>query len=207
MARPIDNRGRLIFAMDATASREATWDKASQLQGDMFVKTRGIGDLDIQLLYYRGYAECRASKWVNNAKSLLRLMQSVHCLAGATQIGRVLRHALGESQATSIQAMVFVGDCAEEDPETLYQLSGKLKIIGLPMFIFQEGDNPIAKEVFSNMAKLSGGAHCTFNHQSARQLGDLLNAVATYAAGGRAALKALASEQKSFANRLLRQLS
>src|SRR3546814_12721854 len=41
-----DKRGRLIFAMDATASREPTWDRASHLQAEMFKETEALGGLE-----------------------------------------------------------------------------------------------------------------------------------------------------------------
>ena len=57
-------RGRLIFALDATMSRQPTWDTACALQADMFREAASIGGLDIQLVYFRGLNECRASGWV-----------------------------------------------------------------------------------------------------------------------------------------------
>ena len=39
--------GRLLFAMDATASREHAWDMACQIQADMFMSTQEIGSLEI----------------------------------------------------------------------------------------------------------------------------------------------------------------
>ncbi|MBM3512010.1 MAG: VWA domain-containing protein, partial [Alphaproteobacteria bacterium] len=36
-------RGRLMFALDATASREPTWDRACQIQGQMFAETAALG--------------------------------------------------------------------------------------------------------------------------------------------------------------------
>ncbi len=57
-------RGRLIFALDATMSRQPMWDTACQLQADMFREAASIGGLDVQLVYYRGLGECRASRWV-----------------------------------------------------------------------------------------------------------------------------------------------
>lgn len=200
-------RGRLIFAMDATASRKATWDRAAQLQSDMFVKTRGIGELDIQLLFYRGYGECRSSKWVSQSSALLKLMQSVSCAAGSTQISRVIKHALSETAESSVQAMVFIGDCVEEDAEDLAILAGKLRLTNLPMFVFQEGFDQHASAVFKRIAKLSGGAHCRFDHNSAHQLGDLLNAVAVYATGGRAALLNLSQSNNRAASLLLEDLN
>jgi hypothetical protein len=55
--------GRLIFALDATASRQPTWDTACQLQADMF---REVATLSVQLVYYRGLSECRSSRWLRS---------------------------------------------------------------------------------------------------------------------------------------------
>ena len=196
------DRGRLIFALDATASRQATWDMAISLQSDMFIKTKGIGQLDVQLLFYRGHSECRSSKWINNTARLVELMQKVSCLAGRTQIERVLKHAIAETREQPVNALVFVGDCIEEPVDLLGDLAGQLKLLGLPMFIFQEGHDPAARQAFSQLARLSGGAHCQFDQNSASQLGQLLNAVAVYAAGGKSALKSLSGQSASAANML-----
>lgn len=200
-------RGRLMFALDATASRQPTWDTASQLTNDMFLHTEGLGSLDVQLIYYRGYGECRASSWIHKAASLVKLMRKVNCVAGTTQIERVLRHAVAENAQKSAQALVFIGDCVEEDAFTLVDYAGRLKMLSLPLFIFQEGADPHASDVFAQMAKVSGGAHCRFDRNSAAQLSKLLNAVAVYAAGGRSALQRLASDKNSGAAALLQQLS
>jgi hypothetical protein len=49
--RPAGKRGRLMFAMDATASREPTWDRACHIQAQMFEATSALGGLEIQLVY------------------------------------------------------------------------------------------------------------------------------------------------------------
>src|SRR5918996_3880308 len=95
--KPGAGRARLIFAMDATASREPTWDQACQVQGQMFLETATLGGLDVQLVYYRGFDECRASRWVDNPAGLVRLMSGVICRAGQTQLRRVLRHTVRET--------------------------------------------------------------------------------------------------------------
>jgi hypothetical protein len=177
------------------------------LQTDMFVKTRGIGELDVQLVYYRGYGECRSSKWMNNADQLINMMRKVKCQAGTTQISRVLKHAVAEAKLSAVQALVFVGDCIEEDVDRLGNLAGQCRLLGLPVFIFQEGNDPNASFAFSQIAKLSGGAHCRFDQSSSRQLGDLLNAVAAYAAGGKKALQQLEHGGSRQATLLLKQLS
>jgi hypothetical protein len=53
--------GRLIFALDATASRESTWDMACKLQAEMFREAGSIGGLSVKLVYYRDFNECKAS--------------------------------------------------------------------------------------------------------------------------------------------------
>src|SRR5467141_964471 len=79
-------RGRLIFALDATMSRQPTWDSACRLQADMFREAASIGGLDIQLVYYRGLSECRASRWVSETEHLADLMTRIDCRGGHTQI-------------------------------------------------------------------------------------------------------------------------
>lgn len=201
-----DGRGRLVFAIDATASRQATWDQAAQLQSEMFLQTRGIGELDVQLVYYRGYNECRASPFVNSGATLLRMMQKISCVAGTTQIARVLEHISAECRDKPVQAAVFIGDCVEEDPEKLFDLAGKLRLQGTPVFLFQEGDRADTARVFAEIARVTGGAHCRFDAGASRQLGDLLNAVAAYAAGGREALQQLLGRDHAGARQLLRAL-
>ena len=186
--KPGEGRARLIFAMDATASREPTWDRACQVQGQMFLETAALGGLDVQLVYYRGFNECRASRWVNNPSDLVRLMTGVFCLAGQTKIGRVLQHAVRETQNKRVTVLVFVGDCFEENLDEVGQIAGQLGMLGVRAFLFQEGGNPQAERAFRHIAKLTNGAHCRFDSSSPQQLRDLLGAVAAYAAGGRQAL-------------------
>ena len=181
--------GRLLFAMDATASREPSWDIACQIQGEMFDATSHTGCLNVQLAYYRGYNEFYNSPWHNNASALLNTMSEVRCLGGMTQIEKVLRHALKETKRTKINAVVFVGDAMEENIDILCDLAAQLGILGLPVFIFQENTDPIATMAFKQIAKLSHGVYCSFNSNSAQQLRDLLGAVAVYATGGYNALE------------------
>ena len=152
-------KGRLIFAMDATASREPSWDRACHLQGEMFQETAAMGGLEIQLAYYRGFGEFRASKWAGAPEDLLRLMTAVHCLAGETQIKKVLRHTLNETKKCSVDALIFIGDCVEEDVDVLGAVAGELGLLGVPAFVFQEGADPIAEFAFKQIARLTNGAY------------------------------------------------
>lgn len=171
--------------MDATASREPTWDRACQIQGEMFEAASGLGGIEIQLVYYRGFSECKASRWLHAAAELHDAMRAVSCVAGETQIERILRHAI---TADRVDALVFVGDAMEENPDTLAQLAGELALRNVPVFVFHEGGDPITSRTYREIARLSRGAYCPFNAASAAELKALLGAVAAYAAGGRQAL-------------------
>jgi len=181
-------RGRILFAMDATASREPTWDAATSQQGEMFVAASELGGIDVRLAFYRGYDEFKVSRWTSDGRELARLMGSVRCLAGRTQIARLLRYAGEQKRESRLDVVVFVGDCCEEDVDEVGHVAGELGLLGLPVFVFQEGDDRTASRLFPQIAKLTRGAWCKFDRTSPDQLRRLLGAVAAYAAGGREAL-------------------
>ena len=182
------SRGRLVFALDATMSRQPLWDTACKLQADMFREAAAIGGLDVQLIYYRGLAECRASRWVSQAERLGELMSRIDCRGGHTQLGKVLSHARHETERQKVQALVFVGDAMEEAVDDLCAKAGELGLLKVPVFMFQEGHDATAEQAFREIARLTGGAWCRFDPGAAAQLRELLRAAAAYAAGGREAL-------------------
>ena len=196
-------RSRLLFAMDATASRQPTWDLACELQADMFRATTDLASLSIQLAYYRGLGELQLGDWQSDTQALAEHMSRVHCAAGRTQIAKLLRAALRQQGSAAARAMVFIGDAVEEPPGQLAELAGKCRIQSLPLFIFQEGSDPAAAQCFRDMARISGGAYERFDQGSAQRLKELLGAVARYAAGGR---KALENNPSAGARILLKQL-
>ncbi len=181
--------GRLMFAMDATMSRRPTWDMALAVQAEMFNAVKAIGGLDVQLVFFRGFDECRASRWVSDAAALARLMTAVDCRGGYTQIRKVLKHASREAAAGKAGALVYVGDAMEESADELCNLAGQLGLLSVPVFLFQEGQDGEARACFAEIARLTRGATCRFGPGSAAQLRELLEAVAVYAAGGRGALQ------------------
>jgi hypothetical protein len=199
-------RGRLIFALDATMSRQPTWDTACALQADMFREAAAIGGLDVQLVYYRGLLECRASGWVSQAERLAGLMSRIECRGGHTQIGKVIAHARRETEKAKVQALVFVGDAMEEKLDDLCQSAGELKLLGVPAFMFQEGYDPVAEQAFREVARLSGGAYSRFDPGAAHQLRELLRAAAAYAAGGLRALENLSARHDAGALKLIAQM-
>jgi len=198
-------RGRLVFALDATMSRQPTWDMACTLQADMFREAASLGSLDIRLVYYRGLNECRASAWISDSAHLAKLMAKIDCRGGNTQIGKVLSEARREAVASGVRAVVFVGDAMEENVDELCAKAGELGLLKVPVFMFQEGLDVAAEQTFREIARLTGGAWCRFDPGAAAQLRELLRAAAAYAAGGREALMRL-SARESGAARLLGQM-
>lgn len=205
-ARPSGTRGRLLFTMDATASREPTWDHACSIQGEMFVTADALGGLDVRLGFYRGFDEFKVSRWTSDGRELARLMGSVRCLAGRTQIGRLLRYAGEQRRESRIDALIFVGDCCEEDVDQVGHEAGQLGLLGLPVFVFQEGNDRTASRLFPQIAKLTRGAYCKFDRNSPDELRRLLGAVAAYAAGGREALQKYGREKGGAAALLTHQI-
>lgn len=196
-------RPRLLFAIDATASRQPTWDLACELQADMFRASADLSALAIQLAWYRGLGELHFSDWQGDAAALAAQMSRVHCAAGRTQLARLLRAALERQGTAAARALVFIGDAVEEPAAQLDEIAGQCRLRSLPLFMFQEGNDPAVRAVFESMARLSGGAYSHFDHASAQRLRDLLGAVARFAAGGRAALE---DSRNSAVRGLLEQL-
>jgi hypothetical protein len=183
---------------------KTTWDTASHLQAQMFQEVAKIGGLDVQLVYYRGNRECQASRWTSDANELTKIMSKINCRSGHTQIQRILDHARKENARQKVNALVFVGDCCEEIPADLYDAASGL---GLPAFVFQEGKDEgkdeVAAGIFKEIAVRTGGAYAAFGENSAKELAELLRAVAAYAVGG---VAALADQNSAAAVKLLGQL-
>jgi hypothetical protein len=193
------SRARLIFALDATHSREPAWELACQLQSEMFDEVGKIGGLEVQLVWYRGYNECKSSAWTLDAAELAKAMRRIICEAGHTKIGKIFAHVRAEHAREKVAAVIFIGDALEEDPSTLYDAA-----VGQPpWFLFQEGDDPKVTTTFKELARLTNGAYARFNAGAARELGELLRAVAAFATGG---LTALADLRSDSARKLLGQM-
>jgi len=200
----VSQSGRLIFALDATMSRQPTWDQAVTIQASMFDAVGKAGGLSVQLVFFRGIDECRASKWVINAAALRDLMLGIQCLSGQTQIAKVLDHAYRETTKAKVSALVFIGDAIEEDLHSLYKKAGELGIKGVRCFFFQDGQDVVVENGFREMARLTGGAYFRLGPDSAKELAELLGVVAIYARGG---LKALSNSGRREARLLLDQMT
>ena len=190
---------------------------ARELQSMMFEEAAKIGGLEIQLAWYRGDNECSHTAWTTDVHELAKQMRRIECEAGTTKITRVLKHVRRENARGKVNAAVFVGDAVEEVPAELYAAAAGL---GVPVFWFQEGDGLAiyvdqrgqyitahepqkVETIFRELARLTGGAYGKFNAGAAKQLGELLRAVAAFAVGG---MKALSDLRTDSARKLLNQL-
>ena len=124
-----------------------------------------------------------------------RLMTRIECRSGHTQIGKVLSHALKQTASAKVNALVYIGDAMEENVDDLAEKAGRLGLLGVPVFVFQEGHDPGAEIAFKEVARLSKGAWFRFDRGAAATLAGLLSAVAVFATGGLKALEARGGPQ------------
>jgi hypothetical protein len=206
VGQPAAGRGRLIFAMDATASREPTWDLAQGLQQKMFDAAAKLGGIDVQLVYFRGAGECRASKFIGQGAGLKELMAKIRCEGGYTQIEKVFNHVRDETQNAPVGALIFVGDAMEENADTLVVKAREMSAKGVKAFMFHEGGDSKAGLAFREIARVTGGAYAAFDAGAPDRLAALLGAVAAYAAGGHAALAKRAADGDDAARLLIGQM-
>jgi hypothetical protein len=199
-------KGRLIFAIDATMSRQPTWDRASEIQADMFEVAQSIGGLGVQLVYFRGRGEFEITEWTTSPSALAGRMREVTTRSGFTQLKRVLAHACDEAKRTRVNTLVYVGDAFEENPDAVTKQAAELALLGVPVFMFHEGDDPNAAATFKEVARLTKGVYARFDSGAAKQLRDLLRAAAVYATGGKSALKDYADKQGGEVLRLSRTM-
>jgi hypothetical protein len=198
--RVSSHRGRIAFVIDATGSREHAWDAATGLQAEMFTEAAKLGGLEMQVTYFGGVDTVRSSSWTGDARELQTFMARVRCEGGPTKYARAFMHVRSEHRKQALNAVVVVGDMLEEVPADIYD---SIAGLGAPLFMFQEGVDPIARPVFEEMARLTKGAYYTFDAGSIAQLRELLRAVAAFAVGG---LTALADQRTDAARKLLGQM-
>jgi hypothetical protein len=179
------DRRRLIFAIDATASRQSTWDTAAQVQGQMFLEAGRYGGLDVQLVFFRGRSEMKATAFMSNAAPLIEAMTGVVCRAGHTQLVKVLNHGAREHEKHKVAAAILVGDSCEEEFADIERAASQVKV---PIYAFLEGNIAEGRIAFQNIAERTGGALIPFDADSPNQLRGLLGAVAAYIVGGVEAL-------------------
>ena len=171
-----DNSGnRYIVAFDATGSRSDTWAQAQQIQGELFALMKSVEiELQIRLSHFGGNA-FSALNWSKNAEDLRREMKAVDCESGRTQIGQVLNDAIKQAAQGKIAALFYTGDAMEENHADLCDQAKKLAQCGIPVFMFQEGDDAQTKNTYQEIARITHGAYAPFKAGAFNVLRDLFN--------------------------------
>jgi hypothetical protein len=183
-------RNRLVFAIDATASREGAWKVATEITSTRF---ESVPDkIEVSLAYHGGGHIKELSPFSTNAKTFLDKLQQIRCIGGRTAFNDILDRVV---HLPGVACCVYIGDCFEEREADALALARQLKLKGIKMFIFHDTssseiyDTDHAARVFAKVVDICGGALMDFNDQSPKQAEEFLGAIALYAVGGRKLLE------------------
>lgn len=179
LASALKKTPKLLFAMDATASRQASWDVAQEITLSMFDVIPG--GLKIALAHHSGGQLREVTDFKDDSSFFKKKINAVRCVAGETALNQVLENA---SEIPGLNSLIYIGDAFEENPASAFEIARKLKAKGVPCFLFQEGDNPYVKETFTSIAEITGGAVFPFAMDSLLHVRERLDAIAAFAAGG-----------------------
>jgi hypothetical protein len=188
---PVDtsapSRPRLVFAVDATASREPAWAAARQVT-DALVKALP-GELDVALAIHGGSRVHTFTAFTNDARTLRDLAAGVGCHAGMTRLLPILDASL---KRQAVRVVIYVGDVFEESLPQGRQLADQMGAQGIKLIVLHDTADRSARrdaEVFWDLAKRTGGCVLPFDATASGRLRDLLSAVAVYAVGGEKLLR------------------
>jgi hypothetical protein len=181
------SRPRLVFAVDATASREPAWAAARQVT-DSLVKALP-GELDVSLAVHGGSRVHTFTEFTSNASVLRDRAAGVTCQAGLTRLLPILATSLKQP---SVRVIIYIGDVFEESLPHGRDLANQLGSRGTKLFVLHDTSDASARrdaEIFWDLAKRTGGCVLPFDANAPGRLRDLLSAVAVYAVGGEKLLR------------------
>ena len=180
-------RPRLVFAVDATASREPAWAAARQVT-DALVKALP-GELDVALAVHGGSRVHTFTAFTSDASTLRDRAAGVACHAGMTRLLPILATSLKQQ---SVRVVIYIGDVFEESLPQGRQLADAMGGRGTKLIVLHDTADPGARrdaEVFWDLAKRTGGCVLPFDAGASGKLRDILSAVAVYAVGGEKLLR------------------
>jgi hypothetical protein len=180
-------RPRLVFAVDATASREPAWAAARQVT-DALVKALP-GELDVALAVHGGSRVHTFTPFTNDPSTLRDHAAGVTCQAGLTRLLPILSAGL---KAPSVRVVVYIGDVFEESLAHGRLLADTMGRQSIRLIVLHDTVDPGARrdaEVFWDLARRTGGCVLPFDANAPGRLRDLLSAVAVYAVGGEKLLR------------------
>ena len=177
---------RLVFALDATASRERAWAAARQVTDSLF--GAAPGGIEVALAVHGGGRMTAFGGFHRDVGALRDEAAGISCEPGPTRMLDIVRESL---RRPGVRAMVYIGDCFEEDESAALALAGSLRLRGTKLVVLQDESSGTtsALRVFRAMAGRTGGIVLPFDAGSLDPLRDALGAVASYVAGGRDMLR------------------
>jgi hypothetical protein len=181
------SRPRLVFAVDATASREPAWTAARQVT-DALVKALP-GELDVALAVHGGSRVHTFTSFTDDARTLRDLAAGVDCHAGMTRLLPILATSL---KRQAVRVVIYIGDVFEESLPQGRQLADQMGARGIKLIVLHDTTDRGARrdaEVFRDLAKRTGGCVLPFDATASGRLRDILSAVAVYAVGGEKLLR------------------
>lgn len=181
---------RIGLIVDATGSRQASWEDAQRVQGRMLESLGRTGRVLLRLIYFGG-GELTACAWSSDHAALSAHMAAVRCRKGHTQILDGLRRFLREGEEA--ESIILVGDAFEEDAGSAELLAALLRDSGAKIFAFLEGDDAHAARIFRKLAEATGGRFARLGAEL--PLGALCEGVVLLTAHGREGLRRLKHEK------------
>ena len=180
-------RPRLVFAVDATASREPAW-AVARLVTDALVKALP-GELDVAFAVHGGSRVHTFTAFTNDATTLRDRAAGVACEAGLTRMLPILSASL---RRPAVGVVIYVGDVFEESVVQGRRLADAMGEQGTKLIVLHDTADPAARrdaEVFWDLAKRTGGCVLPFDTSASGRLREILSAVAVYAVGGEKLLR------------------
>ena len=174
-------RPRLVFAFDATASREPAWDAARQVTDALFSALPG--QLDVALAVHGGGLVHTFTEFSSDARVFRDQAAAVTCRAGSTALISVMEQVRAHA---GVKVLLYIGDCFEEVPSAAFEQAEALRLRGVRAILFHDAvtGNQQARLVFEEIARRTGGACLDFHGANPGDLRDILEAVAVLAYGG-----------------------
>ena len=180
---PKQRRPRLVFGIDATASREPAWQAARETTNALFDALPG--QLDVALAVHGGSELHTFTGFTSQPGELRDTAAGIVCRAGGTRLVEVLARS---RDAGDVRVVVYIGDVFEEDADEAAAVADTLRLRGCRVVILHDrGQAPAydpSVEVFQDIARRTGGAVLPFDARSKGKLREILEAVATLAVGG-----------------------
>jgi len=203
----------IVLGFDATHSRSKTWEAAIEMQGELVDTLVSSGEAKpmLRVAYYSGRNTFHTTKWTEDVLWIQNWMQGIQYEAGFTQIHRLFKDVReqirNKEKHVNILSITFVGDHVDGDIDNSGELLSLAKEIGkiLPINILHEVGNEKrltleerhAREIFAEIADLSGGHYTTFSHGNYKVMKDLAKVLVAKSYGPDSkALETLRNDEK-----------